>query len=76
MKKLNNTEMESVNGGFSLFGIDFSNPVTNNPDQEKAKDDPFMKNMQKMFGGSAGRDLAKIATKFGLVKVVNSIFGW
>lgn len=36
----------------------------------------FKENMQKMFGASAGRDLAKVAESIGIVDVVNSIFGW
>ncbi|MEB6379558.1 hypothetical protein MXM41_11540 [Leclercia adecarboxylata] len=77
MRVLSNHEMQHVDGagpildslGSLLYRI--TNPKNSDPVV-----DPFMDNMKKMFGASAGRDLAKIVQKIGLVDVVNSIFGW
>ena len=74
MKTLSTHEMESVQGRASIFDLIISR-VTNPSKPNKAVD-PFMDNMKKMFGASAGRDLANVAKKIGLVGVVNSIFGW
>lgn len=71
---LNNEEMGQVEGGFSFS--DLFSAVTTSKATTPTKVDPFMDNMKKMFGASAGRDLAKVAQKYGLVDVVNSIFGW
>lgn len=78
MKRLTNEEMGQVEGGISLISLisDLFNPTTNNKAESQPQIDPFEKNMRKLFGATAGRDLAKIAQKYGLVKVVNSIFGW
>ncbi|WP_333853554.1 hypothetical protein [Leclercia sp.] len=70
MKILSSQEMGSVEGGASLFAL---NTVSAKTDTVV---DPFMDNMKKMFGATAGRDLAKAAKKFGLVGIVNAIFGW
>ncbi|MDV5432730.1 hypothetical protein [Klebsiella quasipneumoniae] len=46
------------------------------PKKDPAPTSSFKENMQKMFGASAGRDLAKVAESIGIVDIVNSIFGW
>lgn len=74
MKTLSTHDMESVQGGASIFDLIITR-VTN-PSKPNKVVDPFMDNMKKMFGSSAGRDLANVAKKAGLVEVVNSIFGW
>ncbi|WP_193133136.1 hypothetical protein [Klebsiella grimontii] len=78
MKRLTNEEMGQIEGGLSLMSLfsDLFNPATKNKSGSQPQTDPFEKNMRKMFGATAGRDLAKIAQKYGLVKIVNSIFGW
>lgn len=79
MKKLTIKEMEDVQGGLSLvdmFGGLFGNNTPKTPDTPSVTDDPFTKNMKKMFGASAGRNLAKLAQKYKVVDVVKSIFGW
>lgn len=79
MKTLTNKEMANVEGGFSLesiFSNLFGSGMSKSSNPTKAIDDPFIKNIKKMFGASTGRDLAKLAQKYKLTEVVNSIFGW
>lgn len=54
----------------------FNNTPSVPRNEPSATSSSFKENMQKMFGASAGRDLAKIAESIGIVDVVNSIFGW
>ncbi|URN99635.1 hypothetical protein NB069_01725 [Leclercia adecarboxylata] len=75
MKILSTEDMQYVEGGASIFDKIY-NRVVNPSKTAQTTDDPFMKNMKRTFGASAGRDLAKIAEKYGLVSLVESIFGW
>lgn len=55
---------------------DIFNNTPSTPKKDPAPTSSFKENMQKMFGASAGRDLAKVAESIGIVDIVNSIFGW
>lgn len=74
MKILSTDDMQYVEGGASIFDKIYNRVV--NPTKPAQTEDPFMKNMKRTFGASAGRDLAKAAEKYGLVSLVESIFGW
>lgn len=81
MKILSAQEMKSVDGGGVILDtlgsiVNRINSATANAKKNKPPVDPFVDNMQKMFGATAGKDLAKIVQSIGLVDVVNSIFGW
>ncbi|WP_058909795.1 bacteriocin [Entomohabitans teleogrylli] len=75
---MNTVKSLDISGAINkIFSED--GPVTPPVPEDKAAADAssrFIENMQKMFGSSGGRDLAKVAEKIGLVGVVNSIFGW
>ncbi|HDK6717891.1 TPA: hypothetical protein M2P09_004288 [Klebsiella quasipneumoniae] len=68
----------------SISALDIAGQIkdifNNTPSAPKKEPSPttssFKENMQKMFGASAGRDLAKVAESIGIVDIVNSIFGW
>lgn len=87
MKTLSKHEAESVQGGIVLYdnSAAATTPATTPASSSSTSSsspkaptvvDPFVDHMKKMFGASAGRDLAKLAQKYRLVDVVNSIFGW
>lgn len=78
MRILNDKEMQEIEGGFNFFSIfSLTNPTSNQKTSQVEKEkDPFLANMKKMFGASAGRDLAKLAQHYKLVSLVNAFMGW